>query len=321
MDFAQEVKLDSKEKRIYILLRAGLFILFIAGAFYTAFVILFPAQYFSFNFANFNSTKNTVLRPRFDENPANRGNVPQNKSLYFDTALPGNYSIAEINFNLNKKSSLPVTGNIEVKKSYQAFFYSESNDHTALPQAVSLISYADSVYAASGKFIYPFDSAITFEAMGYNWTDVIPTSADEISAFEKGKLLTLFSAHPDGTVFIDNGNYFIIKDGKKILLTQAELSAMNMKIIPIAVSSSDSSISENCKLEKNFLNKKKYFCEIPVAKFKDLIGKDYEFKTDFSADVKIDSIDVRFKQNINLFNLKATAGLIITRIKNNYVGE
>lgn len=315
------MKLNNKEKKIYNLLRAGLFILFIAGAFYTASVILFPSQYFSFNFANFNSTKNTALRPRFDENPANRGNIPQNKSLYFNTALPGNYSVAEINFNLNKKSSLPAAGDIEVKKSYQAFFYPESSDHNALPQVVSLISYADSVYAASGKFIYPFDSAITFEAMGYKWTDVIPASADEISSFKKGNLLTLFSAHPNGTVFIDNGNYFIVKAGKKILLTQAEISAINMKTAPIAVSSSSAGISENCKIEKSFWNKRKYSCEIPAAKFKDLIGKDYEFRTDFDTDVKIDTIDVKFKQNINLFNLKAAAGLIITRIKNNYAGE
>lgn len=324
MDFTPEITLNKQEQYTYQLLRIGLIIIFIVGAFYTAFIILFPTQYFTFNFTNFNSTKNTIINPRAEESPANKGIISANKTLLFDTATLGNYSIAEISFNLNKKFPLPEKGTVKVRKSYQAFLYphSDQNDKE-FKSFASLISYADSVYIASGEIIYPIDSALTFEALGYKWDNVAPVNSDDIANFKKEKLINLFSAHPNGTILFDKdtGDYFIIRDNNRIVTSKEFLSGLSQKIIPIEVSSMDAAVLEGCQLKKSPLNDKKYSCIIPVEKFQDLIGKDYEFQVNFNSDIKIDSINIQFKQDINWLNFRSTLGQIITRIKNNYVGE
>lgn len=333
MDFTQEIKLTDKENKKYTLFRTGLFVLFVAGVFYMALVILFPTQYFTFDLSNPNSTKNTIVSLRNNQNIFFDNDQAQARnSLYFDAPLLGNYSVTEINFTLNKNSKLPNSGKVILRKSFQAFLCPESmNKDFLLRDTIeempypngTLVSNAGSVYITSKNKIFPIDNTLTFEAMGYHWEDVIPIDSNDLSFYKKQKLLTMSSAHPDGTILKDRNteNYFVINNGERISLTQAELSAIEIKTTPIAVSSSDANISENCTLEKSFWNKRKYSCQIPVEKFQNLIGKDYEFNTAFNTDVKIDSIDVKFKQNINWFNLKSTGSLILARIKNNYVGE
>ena len=67
----------------------------------------------------------------------------------------------------------------------------------------SLISYGVSVFIVSSGKILPVNNTITFSSMGYDWNDVIPASGDEISLYEKDKLFTISSPHPNGTVMKD----------------------------------------------------------------------------------------------------------------------
>ena len=81
----------------------------------------------------------------------------------------------------------------------------------------TLISYGDGVYIVSSSNVFPIDNPVTFEALGYNWESVIPASADEFSLYQKGKLVNIKAAHPNGTVFSDpeNGEYYIIERQSK----------------------------------------------------------------------------------------------------------
>lgn len=187
----------------------------------------------------------------------------------------------------------------------------------------SIISYGISVYIVSDGKVLPVNNTVTFESMGYDWNDLISASGDEFSLYQKDKLFTIDSPHPDGTIFFttENSEKYIVKGGQKQLFPTAPIAQSWIKKSPILVSKDSINISESCSFKKGLLSFRTYSCEIPAEKFKNLIGKDYEFQ--FSADnnVEIETLNVTFKKIANLENLKAAARDFINRVKGNYVPQ
>jgi hypothetical protein len=188
----------------------------------------------------------------------------------------------------------------------------------------SLISYGDAVYLISEGKVFPVDSAITFEANGYDWQDVILVSADEISFYKKAKLFTLRDPHPTGTVFstIEDGEFYIIKNGEKNILPTANIAYSWLRKNPILVSQNGSNISISCTgFKKDLFSFRSYSCEMETSALRNLIGKDYEFKSSFKNNIEFDIIGIEFKRTVTLENLSQTLGEILNRIKNNYVRQ
>lgn len=327
-DLTKEISLDKKNNILYRRLQIAVYLLAIAAALYLTYLIIFPTQYFSFSFLNPNSTQNTIINPRDkDGNFADRGRISGDTGMIFDAASPGNFSQVKISFTLDKKSELPNETSLSARKSYQAFFYpdggtldSQNPDvNPELPDG-SLVSYGKSVYIISGNSFYPIDSVETFNAAGFNWNDVIPVSSDMIANYEKAKLFTLFSPHPDGTIMSDeNNNLFLIKDGKKLSISQD--SAAKIKRAPIKVTSSSLDTVEKCQLTKNILSLRTYSCTMPLEKFKNLIGKDYEFRFSSDNDIKLETIEADFETSATLENIRLAIADILTKVKRNYYGE
>jgi hypothetical protein len=184
----------------------------------------------------------------------------------------------------------------------------------------TLISYGISAYIVSSGKILPINNTVTFSAMGYNWKDVKQASADEISFYEKDKLFTLSSAHPNGTIFTasDAKKSFLIENGTKRFISDDAVLKSLGKNTPIPISEKSLSTIEKCILKKEALSLRTYSCEIQLEKFGGLIGKDYEFQLDPNKDIKIDTINVTFKKQANWANLKSTIRDLINRIMANY---
>ena len=185
----------------------------------------------------------------------------------------------------------------------------------------TLISYGISAYIVSSGKILPINNVITFSAMGYNWNDVVAASADEISFYEKDKLFTLSSTHPGGTIFSekDTGKNYLVEDGMKKPVPNAEILKSLGKTSPISVSPKSLDTIQNCALEKEVLSFRTYACNISLENFKDLIGKDYELLLNSSdKEIRIDKINVIFKKQVSWNNFKATLRDLINKIMANY---
>lgn len=326
-DLTKEVVLDEKGRKIYQILQAFLYAAAFLGAGYFSYLILFPSRTFEFDFTRPNSSTNSIINPRDEAGVSiNSGKIPENKNFYFDTALAGNFSTATVNFTLSNKSAEAKSGSIEVRRSYQSFFYPEGEQIGFEDKELSrnpgvfsdgtLISYNNGVYVVSGGFVFPIDTPLTFELLGYNWNSVIPASADEFSLYQKGKLFNVKAVHPDGTIFLvaENGRYYIIRDGLKHSLLSENIASSGMKVSPIIVSQKGLETFSYCEIRKNIFSARQYSCKLPVENLKRLIGKDYEFKQNFGQNIEIDSLSVTFKKTISVSNLKTTLREMLTRI-------
>lgn len=184
----------------------------------------------------------------------------------------------------------------------------------------SLISYGVSAYIVSSGKILPINNTVTFSAMGYDWKNVKPASADEISFYEKDKLFTISSPHPSGTIFTtsDTKKSYLVENGMKRPIASQEILKSWQKTSPVAVSEKSLEISEKCELTKETLSFRTYACDIPLSKLSGLIGKDYEFQLNSNEGIKIDTIKVTFKKQVSWNNFKATVLDLINKVKTNY---
>lgn len=184
----------------------------------------------------------------------------------------------------------------------------------------TLLSYGISAFIVSSGKLLPINNTVTFTAMGYNWNDVKQASADEISFYEKDKLFTISSPHPNGTIFTTTGTKksYLVENGTKRLFPNSEILKSWQKTSPISVSEKSLDVSEKCELSKETLSLRTYACDVPLSKFGDLIGKDYEFYLNPGKNIKIDTINVTFKKQLGWANLKATIKDLINKIKTNY---
>ena len=437
-DFTKEIELDKKNYTLYKRLQLLLYLAAVVWAFYLAFVIIFPNLPFTFSFLNPSSSKNTVYDPRQPDNTFPNKGVVQNE-LIFNTNFFGDYSVAEINLNLNKKSLISEPITISARKSYQSFFYDDGglmgfkegsllkngddfyivsgeklrrfanlnillslgyspsnfqevstdelkynspgediktsqeypdstffridenyyimknqtlekfvgnqaflssysanqaieknidflNNYPLSENSVgfnngTILAYDVSAYVINNNEILPIDNILTFENKGFIWDDVLKASSDEIANYKKGKLFTINTPHPDGTVFktIDNSKNYLVKDGLKYLLPTENIAQSWLKKNPVNVSEEGLKIESICYFKQSTFNSRLYSCDIPLNNFGNLIGTSYEFNLKSNEQIKIDSIDINFKKNVNVENFKEFFSNLLTRIKQNYV--
>lgn len=187
------------------------------------------------------------------------------------------------------------------------------------------ISYGISAYIASRGKIHPVNNPITFSSMGYNWEDVIAASGDEISMYEKEKLFTLDSPHPEGTVMVtrENSRWYRIESGQKRPLPTENIARSWLKINPILVAEESLALRENCRLNRDgkIGGYPAYSCLVPIEKFEHLPGKTYEFKFASSNDIDLEEIRINFEMSVTGKNFKNTVNNLMKQVKNNYVPE
>lgn len=187
----------------------------------------------------------------------------------------------------------------------------------------SLLSYGESVFVVSGKKLFPIDNFVTFEAFGYNWDDVIPVSGDEISFYEKQKLMNLSSPHPSGTIFysLEKDLYFLIEEDEKRPLGSFQIASSWLKKSPIIFDSESLELNEKCQVKKKRFSLKKYFCQAEISKLEALKGKDYEFRFVAKEDFRTDELKVKLRKDYSLKNLNNNFREILSSIKKNYATQ
>jgi hypothetical protein len=211
----------------------------------------------------------------------------------------------------------------------ESFFQQYSIDENMMGYADgSLIAYGESAFVVSKNTVLPINNVQTFEAMGYDWNDLITVGGDEISFYKKADLMTIDSAHPDGTIFLvsqqntKDNSWYIIENNKKHFLPSAEIAASWLKKKPIAVSAESLQQFSQCSLKKDWIALGgSYSCDVSVENLAALLGKDYEFATSFDNNIKINEIHIKFIKNKTLSNFREFLSNIFYSVKYSYAGK
>jgi hypothetical protein len=184
----------------------------------------------------------------------------------------------------------------------------------------TLVSYGISAYIVSSGKLLPINNTITFSAMGYDWNDVKKASADEISFYEKDKLFTLSSPHPNGTVLIseDGLKRYLVENGVKRLFSNETVAKSWITSHPIKVSEKSLQTFEKCNFSKKTLSLRTYSCEIPLDNFQELIGKDFEYYLISDQNIKIEKINLIYEKEFSFENLRFTLKDLLNKILTNY---
>lgn len=190
--------------------RVLLLVLYLAAAGFFAFLVLFPAQDFTFDFHNALASKNTVLEPRTADGTAiNNGRVAAGSPLFFDTSLEGSYSQARVELTLEKDAEPLVDSTMHIQKSYRAFFYPEG-DRASFPFGTILRHGQDFFIVSDNGQRLPFASSEMVKKMGYDTNAFIEISDEELNLNPEGGAWTDAEHYPNGTVFrIGNTHYQI----------------------------------------------------------------------------------------------------------------
>lgn len=307
----------------YKLAKIGVYAIFFLCLLLASYLILFPSANFVFSFSNPDSSKNTVVDPRNENGKLIRsGKIEDGNKFVFDTNPLGDFSQAEVVFTLDSDSA-DINNNLtSARRSYRAFFYPEGEkinvpENTDFPR---LLSANDSVFIASQGKIWPIADATTFVSMGWDWNDVSVSSSEEIGKYEKQRLFTAKTPHPDGTIFSEKetGKYYLIENGEKREITNIGNFLPYLKTKPIIVDGKGLEAKSQCELKSSLGFGKNYKCVIPIEKMRTLTGNDFQFEANFGNDVKISNISITFKKSFNLENLRSSISILKSRTAANY---
>ncbi len=212
-DFTHEAILDKKDRKTYHLLQTIVYFGAFLGTLYFSYLILFPSRTFEFDFTNPNSSANSIISPRNELGiPLSNGKIAENKNLYFDTALVGNFSQAVISFTLSRNSAAAESGAAEVRRSYQAFFYPEG-EPVGFKDG-TLIKNNGNYYLISVGQLRKFENINAVSAFGFPPGAFVAADTEEMSYNPPGREIKSTENYPDGLLFKINDDYHILADQK-----------------------------------------------------------------------------------------------------------
>ena len=229
IDLTKEVQLEEDDRKKYKKRRWVLSGLALALFLYYAFIILFPSKEFNFFFENPTalSSNNQIsendqpvdLQAMEEMSSSDQGKILPEKNFKFYATLTGRFSEADLKIKLKDDSSPIKSERIEIKKSYQAFFYPEG-DPVGFREG-SLLKNENEYFIISKNELRKFQSMNILEALGYSPDSFWEVSKEELAYNPQGEPIADQSEYPDGTIFEVEGENYILSEGRlKSFLSQ-----------------------------------------------------------------------------------------------------
>lgn len=181
----------------------------------------------------------------------------------------------------------------------------------------SLLGNATGVFiVVSETEVRPVGSAEIFLALGYRFEDVVSVSEEELGVYERGRIILLGAAHPDGTILrdIDNDTYFIIEEGTKRPLPASPYRdfLLTHTTYPILVSTTASETTLSCTLTPNVWGTA-LLCELPIT-LPTLYGNDFELSIGSGTAIDMNSLTASFETAQNRENMLTLLSQIKQRL-------
>ena len=192
----------------------------------------------------------------------------------------------------------------------------------------SLLGNAAGVFVVvSETEVRPVGSAEIFLALGYNFDDVIPVSEEELGIYQRGRILLLGAAHPDGTLLLDQDTdtYYLIDQGTKRPLVQPmpgyylDFLTKERHLHPIVVSSQASEKTVTCTLTPDFLGRS-LSCAAPLTNLIPGFGNDFRLViTTPETAIDINALSVSFETAKNKQNMMTLLSQIKQRLLSRFL--
>lgn len=213
LDFTKEIKLERHWKKIYLVAKSVVYLIFIISLIYLMWRVLFPKADFGFFFRTAGALKNTIISPRLEDGDAiKQGKLGKKDKLIFDSAVIGNFSNLKIEITLEDGSDPIVNGVVSAKKSYQAFFY-PLGDPMGFKEG-ELLKTPDNYYVISGSKRGKFDSLQIVKNFGYNPFSFREINEKELQFNGEGKNISDDKNYPEGSLFRVDDDYYQLKNEK-----------------------------------------------------------------------------------------------------------
>lgn len=227
-DLTGEIKLSENNYRHYQIWRLVLYFLALLVAVYFSLLILFPVQNFNFSFSMLTSNKGNVLNPRFSPGALIKDGIfPAGKNVYFDTSLVGNYSKARVTITPNAKSAGGSQASVQVRKSFQAFFYPQG-DPIGFKDG-TLVKNNGNYYIVSNGKLLRFENSAVVSSLGFPADAFVSANDSDLKYNPPGDDIASTDIYPDATLFKINNDYYILENQtlKKFISEKAFLSSYN----------------------------------------------------------------------------------------------
>ena len=213
LDFTKEIKLERHWKKIYLIAKSIVYLIFIISLIYLMWRVLFPKADFGFFFRSAGALKNTIISPRLEDgSAAAQGKLGKKEKMIFDSAVIGNFSNLKIEIILESGSNSVVNGIVSVKKSYQAFFY-PPGDPMGFKEG-ELFKTPEDYYIISGGKRRKFDSPQIVKYLGYNLSSFREIGEKELPFNSEGKNISDDTNYPESSLFRIEDDYYQLKNEK-----------------------------------------------------------------------------------------------------------
>lgn len=318
-DLTKNVRLEPVWQKRYAFARWLLWLIFLLVIVYLGLIIFLPSENFSLQFPGKNAKAGKINNITVSNNP-----------LLIESFSKENFSTAKISLVSAAPGANLAGQAIAVRKTYKAFAYPTADQPVSSPYQPSsetpgfadgtLLSFDISVFAVVQGKIMPFNNPDTFLSFGYDWSSVIPATEEEIGLYSRDKLFTIDRPHPDGTVFktIENGKYYLVKDGQKWPIEDPEILKSYLRGQPILASEKSLEFQNSCKLKKDIWPLNSFSCEISIENLRESIGNDYQFFIDSPANNTLDKVSILFSRSFTWPNMRDTLSDIKRRFLINF---
>jgi hypothetical protein len=243
IDFTKNIQLKSELQKKYFLGRMALYLCFLLAALFVTDRILFPIVPLDYSFANINSLKNTIVAPRIEQtNQPSKSQISANDVFVFNANPIGHFSSAHISFEFEKKSPILTETKVELKKSYQAFFY-PLGKQMGFKDGSLLTTVEGSYYIISNGLLRKFANTDIILTFGYAKNAFQLVEASDLALNPAGPDILNANTFPDDTLFAIGDTYYQMKNQQ--LLPFISQRAFLSQYDPIQAIAKDSNFLNN----------------------------------------------------------------------------
>lgn len=179
----------------------------------------------------------------------------------------------------------------------------------------TLISSKDSIYVTDGSTKHPFQDERAFEAMGYNYDNIISTNSEERALHAKAKLFTVHSSHPFGTIFYaQDADRIYIYDND--MLNKIPTTKIAKQHAIIAQEMSRDAIA-SCTLKKRPFSRK-YSCTASLKDIQDFEGNTYQIALQDAPSTQIKTAHIKLLTTLSDISLAQRADAIKLQLNTIY---
>ncbi len=287
LDITPKLTLTSQQRKIYSRLRWALVLVTVFLALAFIHHILFPTATLYYGYKN--------IDPIF--------RLAQPATTDTATVFHGSSRRTTNEITLTLRSDIDLSGmSITIQKGHYAYLstpYEETiiKDASDLPLSPGSLMMGTSGHAltALGGVRHPFDTVMTFEALGYDFADSQVVDSGIWNRYTRGHILNLQSVHPPGTRFveIDNNNtvYQLSSTNTLTKITPDDLRSL------VAVEALSRTTNDSCLLTKKAFRQDTYSCTTSINTITSFSGKDYVFSLDHSdaSSIELERITITLK--------------------------